>query len=103
MDERVRRMEELGRVFDDALNHLSDARRYLVRLGWSDRQRDALDLGKQPVLYSVTVSCSARKVEEAMSTAGSAIQNGWKIPDNTAEHVEQTIKTFSRAILKINR
>ena len=56
MDEGERRAEELRLRFDDALHHLSDAKRYLVRLGASVRQKEALDLGKQPILYSLTAS-----------------------------------------------
>ena len=97
-------MNELKEKIDDTLKSIADAKRYMLRLGETDKLREALDLGKRWILYIVllyTVTCSACKMDAALTQASYALGRGWRLPDITT--LTGSMTELSKQFLRINR
>lgn len=99
-------MDELKKQIDDTMMSIAKAKKYLLGLEKTDKLRDALELGKRRILYSVhlyTVTCSVSKTDAALTQASVSFSQGWRLSDIATLHLTNSMSELSKLFLRINR
>ena len=100
-------MDDLRKQIDDTLMSIAEAKKFMFRLEKTEKLREALNLGKQGILYNsvllYTITCLACKTDEALTQAGFVLSRGWRLSDMTLAHLISSTNELSKQMLRINR